>query len=112
MKTSHQKRVLLDEQAFEGLERMLAKLKEEGKFLKVNHARLSSWIIKKFEEALFIKCKQEIIKECFDSKEYLKDLASKIDGNENAKALLSDTLNVLQARSLTQSVVEKNKKEK
>lgn len=112
MKPSNNLRVLLDEKSYQSIEEMIEVLKKEGSFIKINPSRLSSWIITHFRNEMFEKCKQAIIQEHFNSKDYLKDLASKIDGNENVADLLNEALLTIQTRNKANRINAKSKKEK
>lgn len=112
MKSINHLRVLLDEKSYHSLEEMIDALKKEGNFIKINPSRLSSWIISHFREEMFEKCKQIIIQEHFNSKDYLKDLASKIDGSENVADLLNEALLKIQVRNKSSRTNAKEKKDK
>jgi len=97
LKSSTVSRVLLDQEARQALEQMFTVLREEGKYIKINPSRLTSWVVSKFAKKYFGKSKSEIVKAHFNSKEYLKDLASNIEDNENPAEVLSQALKSIQA---------------
>lgn len=99
MKSSTVSRVLLDKEAREALDQMLTVLREEGKYIKINPSRLTSWVVSKFAKKYFGKSKSEIVKAHFNSKEYLKDLASNIEEDENPAEILSQALKSIQGKT-------------
>lgn len=98
MKNKNQLRVLLESDAHTFLEEMLKVLKENGNFVRITPSQLLSWIVTKFKDESFEKHKNQIIHEHFNSKEYLRDLATKIDTSDDASKLLESVLQKLQTR--------------
>ena len=89
-------RVLLDSAAENQLQEMEAILSTENNFLKINPSRLTSWIVSHFYKYHFHQQKESIAKAHFNSKEYLRQLASEITGDDDAISKLSDALKGLQ----------------
>lgn len=104
MKNQNYLRVLLDSEAQASLEKMLKALKASGDFIKINPSKLVSWIITKFETESFEKQKSQIIQEHFDSKEYLRDLSTKIQNTDDATEMLELALRKIQKRSAKPNV--------
>lgn len=71
---------------------MLIQLKSSGKYIKINTSKLVAWIILRYFEKYFNKEKEIIIKEHFDSKEYLLSAVKTASTNEELTELLKDTL--------------------
>jgi hypothetical protein len=111
MKNQNHLRVLLDADAHSSVEKMLEALKGSGDFVKINPSKLVSWLITKFETESFEKHKSQIIQEHFNSKEYLRDLSTKIQSSDNAADVLATALQKIQLRSKKINV-KKAKKEK
>jgi len=104
-------RIIIDERAQQALSSMLETLKNEGKFIRINSSKLSSWIIYFFFEENFKKEKEKIISAHFNTKEYLKGLASKIDVQEEAEGILIEALTQIQKNKSKTKNVQKTKKE-
>lgn len=111
MNKQAQFRVLLDTNAQEALTEMLQELKDSGDFVKINPSRLVSWIVEGFRKESFEKKKDQIIQDHFNSKEYLRDLATKIQSSDNAADILANALQKIQMRN-KRTNVKKSKKEK
>lgn len=111
MKNQNLLRVLLEPEAKSSLEKMLEALKKNGDFVKINPSKLASWIITKFENESFEKHKTKIMQDHFNSKEYLLDLATKIQSSDNAADVLASALQKIQPRSKKINV-KKDSKEK
>lgn len=112
MKSSNQMRVLLDENAYHAIEAMIEELKAQGDYLKINPSRLASWVINRFHRDGFKKAIPQICQDHFNSKEYLKNLAAQVDGNENAAALLTEALAAIKSKNRAVPTSAKSKKEK
>lgn len=110
MKSQNHLRVLLDSDAYASLENMLEALKGSGDFVKINPSKLVSWIITKFEAESFERNKAQIIQDHFNSKEYLRDLATKIQSSDNAADVLAAALQKIQLRSKKINVKKTQKK--
>ncbi|MCB9061370.1 MAG: hypothetical protein H6622_07615 [Halobacteriovoraceae bacterium] len=111
MNKQTQFRVLLDTNAQEALTEMLQELKDSGDFVKINPSRLVSWIVEGFKKESFEKKKDKIIQDHFNSKEYLRDLATKIQSSDNAADILANALQKIQMRN-KRTNVKKAKKER
>lgn len=111
MNKQTQFRVLLDTNAQEALTEMLQELKGSGDFVKINPSRLASWIVEGFRKESFDKKKDQIIQDHFNSKEYLRDLATRIQSSDHAADILADALQKIQIRNKRPNV-KKIKKEK
>ncbi|NOT77737.1 MAG: hypothetical protein HOP07_01895 [Bacteriovoracaceae bacterium] len=99
MKNKNPLRVLIETDAQESLDEMLINLKGNGNFVRITPSRLLSWIITKFRTESFEKHKNQIIQEHFNSKEYLRDLATKIQNSDDAAILLTAALEKIQMKS-------------
>lgn len=95
-KTKKGLRVLLDSTAENHLQEMEAALMREKDFIKINPSRLSSWIITHFYQHHFVQQTQAIAKAHFNSKEYLRQLVTKIKDEDDATEKLSEALRGLQ----------------
>lgn len=105
-------RIVLDDKANESLLDMTEKIKAEGNFVKINPSRLASWIIEQFANLYFQEMKPQIIQAYFDSKEFLKTIASKIDGKQDAEKILIEALNRIQTGNKKLYHAPKTKTEK
>jgi hypothetical protein len=111
MKVQTQFRVLLNSTAQDAVIEMIKVLKESGNFLKINPSNLVSWIVDNFKKDSFEKRKDEIIQDHFNSKEYLHNLATKIQSSDDAANILAEALQKIQKRSKRVNV-KKSKNEK
>ena len=105
-------RVILDDKANVSLLDMTEKIKAEGEYVKINPSRLASWIIEQFANLYFQEMKPQIVQAYFDSKEYLKAIAAKIDGRQDAEKILIEALNRIQTGNKKVYHAQKNKTEK
>ena len=71
-------RIVLEKEAQESLTKMLASIREEGKFIKISPTRLASWIILQFESKHFLKQKDSIIKAHFSSKNLFNECSPEL----------------------------------
>ncbi len=71
---------------------MLETLTAEGEFVKIKPSRLVSWILAKYFERGFDRDKSEIIKNHFNSKEYLKSIVRNMDSSDDLSSVLQNTL--------------------
>ncbi|MBK24497.1 MAG: hypothetical protein CME70_10935 [Halobacteriovorax sp.] len=90
-------RIILDEGAKSALSSMYDELKNEA-CIKVTPAKLSSWIIQKFYQSYYRQYKTKIIKEHFNSKEYLKKVVSQMNDSDSIEEILKSTLIDLKPR--------------
>jgi len=85
-------RVLLNNEAKSSLNKMMELLKAENKFIKVNPSKLVSWILQSYAERYFSKEKEQIVKDHFNSKEYLKHVTQRISSEDDLEAILKVAL--------------------
>jgi hypothetical protein len=111
VKTKNQLRILIDSEAQLSLEAMLESLKTSGEFIKINPSRLVSWIVTQFKAESFELYKSQILQDNFNSKGYLRDLATKIQSSDDAAAVLAAALQKIQIKN-KKSVVKKLKENK
>jgi len=104
MKTKQPLRILLDLNSQSSIDEMLENLKNSGEFVKINHSKLASWIINKFKTEMFERHKAQIIQEHFNSKEYLINLATKVQNTDDASEMLEIALRKIQKRSAKPNV--------
>ena len=97
-------RLILDEGAIAALSSMYEELKDE-KCIKITPSKLGSWIISEFFKSYFPRYKAKIIKEHFNSKEYLKNLALSLDDSDDLEQVLRDTLKEIKPSSKNKKLV-------
>ena len=74
---------------------MIAKVKEEGQFVKINPSKLVSWIVSWFFGCEFEREKVRIIQEHFNGKEYLKNILQDTKSNKDVERALKEALEVV-----------------
>jgi len=110
LKQEKGERILIEEGAISALSSMLDILKSEGTFIRINASKLSTWIIHFFFLESFTKEKERIMREHFNAKEYLKNLACNIQSSDEAGEILAEALNQIQRGKAKSSYVKKTKK--
>ena len=90
-------RLILDEGAIAALSSMYEEMKNQ-KCIKITPSKLGSWIISEFYKSYFTRYKKKISKEHFNTKEYLKNIVTNIDENDDIEAVLKSTLMELSPR--------------
>lgn len=90
---SKSSRVVLDKDSQEHLNKMLLTLKSEGSCIRISPSRLVSWIVSYFSKRDFSRQKKRIIREHFNSKEYLRHIAKNLNESDSLEAVLKETLN-------------------
>lgn len=97
-------RIVLDEKSQEYLNEMLLVLKGEGSHIKVSPSSLVCWIVSYFARSGFHRQKKKIIKDHFNSKEYLRHIANNLGESDNLETVLRETLNQIKVRQKRKNV--------
>lgn len=102
MKTTlRARRILLDQQAAEHLQRIMATLSEEGSHLSLIPSRAVSWIVSDFALRSFAKEKQRMMDGLFNRRSFLREMVGGLkDGSDDEIQRLEATLRSLRQRRL------------
>ena len=92
-------RVTFEGAAKEAVERMATDLEQGEKFVKISPSKLVGWIVQCFEKRYFARHKKEIAQENFNSRDYLKSLASNIGKEEKLEEVLKTALKKARQKS-------------
>jgi len=88
VKNSKQARIILDTDAHMELASILSVLKAEKEFVKITPSKLVSWIIKTYAKKYFARDKKQIVKDHFNSKEYLKHVTKGLNPDDDLESVL------------------------
>ena len=88
-------RIVLDKNSMKSVAKMIAKVKEEGQFVKINSSKLVSWIVSWFFKCEFEREKLRIIQGHFNGKEYFKSILKETKSNEDVERALKEALEVV-----------------
>lgn len=110
-KVSESGRVILNETAKAALERMTTELTSQEACVRFTPSSLVSWIVNEYEKGSFVENKGAIIRDHFNTKEYLKKVIRDIRSPEDmATALHSMLQKVNNAQAGEHSAKRKKRK--
>lgn len=111
-KVSDAGRIILDEPAKAALERVLSELKAAEEHLRISPSKIGSRIIERYAEAYFERDKKLLIKQHFDSKEYLKKAISSLESDADIARTLEAVLQKIRPSDRQGSVSKHARSEK